>query len=73
MLESVARDVKVSDGQKVKKGDLLLEFDMAAIKAAGYKCTTPLIVTNTDDYTAVRPLATGKVTPGDTILEVKGE
>ena len=66
-------DVKVSEGQKVKKGDLLLEFDMAAIKAAGYKCTTPLIVTNTDDYKAVRPLATGKVKHGDAILEVKGE
>ena len=66
-------DPKVTEGQKVKKGDLLLEFDMAAIKAAGYQCTTPLIVTNTDDYKAVRPLATGKVKPGETILEVKGE
>ncbi len=65
-------DVKVQEGQQVKKGDLLLTFDMDAVKAAGYKCTTPLIVTNTDDYHAVRPLATGMVKPGDTILEVKG-
>lgn len=66
-------DVKVTEGQQVKKGDLLLTFDMDAIKAAGYKCTTPLLVTNTDDYKAVRPLATGKVKPGDVILEVKGQ
>ncbi|MDE7246179.1 MAG: glucose PTS transporter subunit IIA [Oscillospiraceae bacterium] len=65
-------NVQVTEGQKVKKGDLLLTFDMDAIKAAGYKCTTPLIVTNTDDYKAVRPLATGRVKPGETILEVKG-
>ncbi len=65
-------DVKVKDGQEVKKGDLLLTFDMEAIKAAGYKCTTPLIVCNTDEYRAIRPLATGTVKHGETILEVKG-
>lgn len=66
-------DVKVTEGRKVKKGDLLLSFDMDAVKAAGYKCTVPLIVTNTDDYRAVRPLATGKVKPGEAILEVRGK
>lgn len=65
-------DVKVAEGQQVKKGDLLLTFDIEAIKVAGYKCTTPLIVTNTKDYSAVRPLATGKVRPGQVILEVRG-
>ena len=62
----------VADDQKVKKGDLLLSFDMEAIKAAGYLCTTPMIVCNTDEYQSVTPIATGKVKPGQAVLEVKG-
>ena len=50
-------------GQKVKKGDLLITFDLDAIQAAGYLCTTPLIVCNTDDYAAVRPLASRRRRP----------
>ena len=61
----------VQTGQKVKKGDLLISFDIEAIKAAGYLCTTPLIVCNTDDYAAVKPLATGTVTPGQDLLQVE--
>ncbi|MDD2534915.1 MAG: beta-glucoside-specific PTS transporter subunit IIABC [Eubacteriales bacterium] len=40
----------VKQGDVVKVGDLLVEFDIAAIKAAGYQLTTPVIVTNTDVY-----------------------
>ena len=62
----------VEVGQKVKKGDLLISFDMEAIKAAGYLCTTPMIVCNTDDYQSVKPVAQGDVKPGDQLVEVKG-
>ena len=34
-------DVKVKDGDRVKKGDLFAEFDMEAVKAAGYRTVTP--------------------------------
>ena len=54
-----------------KKGQLLLKFDMAAISAAGYKLTTPVVVTNTDDFTSVEPIATGKVTEGQDVILVK--
>ncbi|MGL6217449.1 MAG: PTS sugar transporter subunit IIA [Lacrimispora sphenoides] len=37
-------------GDKVKAGELLLEFDMAAIKEAGYEVITPVIVCNTPNY-----------------------
>lgn len=37
-------------GDKVKAGELLLEFDMEAIKAAGYDVITPVIICNTPDY-----------------------
>lgn len=62
----------VSDDQKVKKGDLLIEFDIDAIKADGYKVTTPMIICNTDDYSSIRPLKTGKVNAGDDLLSVEG-
>ena len=58
-------------GDKVKKGDLLISFDLDAIRAAGYLCTTPLIVCNTDDYATVRPLASGAVAPGQDLLRVE--
>lgn len=63
--------VGVSAGQKVKQGDLLLTFEMDAIKAAGYLCTTPMIVCNTDDYQSIQPLATGPVKAGQKLLEIK--
>ena len=61
----------VQAGQKVKKGDLLISFDLDAVRAAGYLCTRPLIVCNTDDYAAVRPLADGSVAPGQDLLRVE--
>ncbi|MCI6085246.1 MAG: glucose PTS transporter subunit IIA [Selenomonas sp.] len=41
---------KAAQGDKVKKGQLLLEFDPEAIQAAGYETTTPFVVTNAADY-----------------------
>ena len=61
----------VKTGQKVKKGDLLISFDLEAIKAAGYLCTTPMIVCNTDDYAAVKTLAAVAVAPGRDLLQVE--
>ena len=40
----------IESGQVVKKGDLLLEFDMDAIKEAGFSLETPVIITNTQQY-----------------------
>jgi PTS system D-glucosamine-specific IIC component len=65
-------EAHVEAGQEVKKGDLLISFDIDAIKAAGYLCTTPMIVCNTDDYKSVKPLATGDVKVGQDLLAVKG-
>lgn len=66
-------ETHVKDNQKVKKGDLLISFDMDGIKKAGYKLTTPMIVCNTDDYRAVKPLATGTVKAGQDFMEVVGK
>ncbi len=40
----------VEQGATVKKGQLLLEFDGEAIKAAGYDITTPMVVTNSTEF-----------------------
>lgn len=41
---------KVSDGDKVHAGDVLVEADLEEIKKAGYQTTTMMILTNTDDF-----------------------
>ena len=63
----------VKDGDHVKKGQLLVSFEMDKIKEAGYDVTTPLIVTNTDDYRDVKTLHEGTVTPADKVLEIVKE
>lgn len=59
---------KVSNGQKIKKGDLLLEFDMDEIAKAGYSMVTPVIVTNSDEYEGLTRKEHGRVEPGDQII-----
>lgn len=61
--------VKVDD--TVKKGDLLVTFDIDAIKAAGYLCTTPMIICNTDDYQNIETLASGEIKAGTELLKVQ--
>ncbi|MEG0469960.1 MAG: PTS glucose transporter subunit IIA, partial [Longicatena sp.] len=46
-------EAHVTSGDHVKRGDLLLSFDIEEIKKLGYDVTTPVIVTNTTDYEVV--------------------
>lgn len=59
---------KAENGQKMKKGDLLLEFDMDGIQKAGYPIVTPVIVTNSDDYEELKLRTSGDVKPGEKII-----
>ncbi|SER93917.1 PTS system, beta-glucosides-specific IIC component [Gracilibacillus ureilyticus] len=45
----------VKQGDVVKQGDRLVEFDIEKIKEAGFAVTTPIIVTNTSEYTEIVP------------------
>ena len=47
----------VKEGDKVKKGQKLVEFSIDKINEAGYKTETPIIITNTDDYASVEKIA----------------
>lgn len=48
------------NGDKIKAGDLLMEFDMEAIQAEGYDIITPVVICNTAEYTKVETF-TGKI------------
>ena len=61
----------VKEGDRVRIGQVMLTFDMEKIKEAGYDVTTPMIVTNSDDYQEIRILKTGNVTKQDAVLEIK--
>ena len=54
----------VSQGDQVKKGQLLIEFDMDFLEKKGYCLETPVLVTNSDDFLEVAAVAGGQVTPG---------
>ena len=61
-------DVKVKAGDSVKVGDLLVTFDIPAIKKEGYPVTTPVIISNTADYSEIKKSASGTVEKGDALI-----
>lgn len=61
----------VKAGDQVKVGDLLLDVDLEAVKAAGHPTVTPIVVTNTMNYKAVEVLSTGNITHKEDILVIK--
>lgn len=46
---------KFTAGTKVSIGDLLMEFDHVEIEKAGYSTTTPVIITNIQQYNSILP------------------
>lgn len=61
----------VEQGMKIKKGDLLVEYDVEKIKKAGYDPTAMLIVTKTDNLESVTPLKYGTVQVGENVIDAK--
>lgn len=61
---------KVKDKDRVKTGQLLIEFDLDLVKEAGYSVVSPVIVSNTDEFADVAPGASGNVKPGDELIVV---
>lgn len=58
-------------GDTIKKGQLLLEFDISRIKEAGYDITTPVIVTNADNYKETAVVKTGRIKASEKAIVVK--
>lgn len=69
-LEGKGFTPQVKNGDKVKKGQLLMKFNLDEIKAAGYDVTTPIVVTNGEKF-AVHPMAEGAVAPGAALMKLE--
>lgn len=64
-------DKKVNQGDQVKKGDLILEFDLHTIKEAGLSAVTPVIVTNPGGHSEINHTQADTVEPGDDFLMIR--
>ena len=62
---------KINTGDRVKKGDELLGFDIAAIKEAGYPVVTPVIITNSFDYSDIEVSKNKTVKENVEIMRIK--
>ncbi|MCY7540039.1 PTS glucose transporter subunit IIA, partial [Bacillus pumilus] len=57
----------------VQAGDVLVEFDIEGIQQEGYDVTTPIIVTNTNDFAQVDAKTEGAISVQETLLTVSVE
>ena len=64
-------DIKVNAGDMLKKGDVIGYFDRKIITEAGYRMVTPVIVTNTDDFSSIKILKKNIVKAEEQVLSVK--
>lgn len=62
--------IHAEEGQQVKKGDLLLEADLEAVKAAGYDTATPIIISNFEVFEKIETSGAKEVSVGDEILRL---
>ena len=69
-LEGKGVEVFVKQGDQVRAGDLLVRFDIEAIKAAGYSVITPIVVTNTDHFADVLELNQEEIIASEDFLAI---
>ena len=61
---------QVKNGDKVKAGQLIMKFDIEALKEEGFDVVTPVVITNADDYD-FKQSETGSVKTGEIIFDLK--
>ena len=69
-LEGKPFTVHAANGDKVKKGQLLIEVDLEAVKAAGLPTITPMVICNTDNYSTFNTSVGKEVTNNDVVIEL---
>lgn len=62
--------IHAEEGQQVKKGDLLLEADLEAVRAAGYDTVTPIVISNFEVFEKIETSGAKEVSVGDEILRL---
>ena len=70
MLKGKHFTIHAKSGDQVKKGDLLIEFDLEAIKAAGFNTITPMVVCNSDAYATFNTHVGKAVSNADVVVEL---
>ena len=70
-LKGAPFEIKVKSGQYVKRGDVIAQMDVPAIKAAGKPTDVMVMINNMEDVTSISPIATGKVTANQIVATVK--
>ena len=61
----------IEEGQKIKKGDLLMEFETEKIREAGYSAITPIVITNFENYGDIEETSADYINVGDILLNIK--
>ena len=61
----------IEEGQKIKKGDLLMEFETEKIREAGYSAITPIVITNFEKYGNIEETSADYINVGDILLNIK--
>ena len=69
-LEGKPFKVHAANGDKVKKGQLLMEVDLDAVKAAGLPIITPMVICNTDEYPTFNTIVGKDVTNDDVVIKL---
>ena len=69
-LEGKPFKVCAASGDKGKKGQLLMEVDLDAVKAAGLPIITPMLICNTDEYPTFNTIVGKNVTNDDVVIEL---
>ena len=62
--------IHAANGDKVKKGTLLIEFDLEAIKAEGLNPITPMLICNSGDYGTFKTNVGKAVTNNDVVIQL---
>lgn len=70
-LEGKYFEIKVNQGDSVKKGDLLVEFNIDKIKEEGFDVTTPIVITNSNEYSNIKTVKEGFVEYNNDILKIE--
>ncbi len=61
----------VQEGKQVKKGDVLITFDLGMLKKEGFDTTTPMVICNSEDYSLIKVLKDGKTLHGIKLIETE--
>lgn len=70
-LEGAGFETFVRQGDQVRKGNILIKFDINKIKEIGYSIDTMIIVSNTNNFSNIKIMSTNDIQVGDYLLCVE--